>query len=117
MTEEEINNHLEGHADMFKQECVSTDCKNDANAEGDIYHCQPCADRNERLSKDEPLDTDTQTLTYGEIKEMLQSVFEQGILRGITEGQNTVLDMINNDPEIDSDTAKYITHLVLGGDN
>lgn len=83
MNEEEIQQHLESHADMFA----------------------------------EPSDNDTQTLTYLEIKEMLQAVFEQGILKGITEGQNTVLDMINNDPEIDSDTAKYITSLVVGGDN
>jgi len=66
---------------------------------------------------DETPDEEVQTLTHGEIKEMLQIVFEQGILRGIATGQDTVLDMITNDPEIDSDTAQYIASIVRGEGN
>jgi hypothetical protein len=65
----------------------------------------------------EPADEETQTLTYGEIKEMLQIVFEQGILRGIPTGQDTALELINNDPEIDSETKEYLTNLIKGGTN
>ena len=65
----------------------------------------------------EPADDDIQTLTYAELRGMLQQVFEQGILRGIPTGQDTALDLINNDPEIDSDTKEYITNLVKGGSN
>lgn len=63
----------------------------------------------------EPKDDDIQTLTHLELKELMQSIFEQGILRGIPTGQDTALELINNDPEIDSETKEYITNLVRGG--
>jgi hypothetical protein len=66
---------------------------------------------------EEPKDDDIQQLTYLELKEMLQAVFEQGILRGIPTGQDTALELINNDPEIDTETKEYITNLVKGGNN
>lgn len=119
MTEEEINNHMNEHADMFaddtRQECFR--CKNvfdnDELVRNGGYFCDICF----KEMNSDPEEDAVQELTHREIKEIAQMAFEQGILRGITEGQNTVLDMINNDPEIDSDTAKYITHLVIGGDN
>jgi hypothetical protein len=66
----------------------------------------------------DPITDDTiQEITYGELKELLQTVFEQGILRGIPTGQDTALELINNDPEIDTETKEYITNLVKGGNN
>lgn len=63
----------------------------------------------------EPKDDDIQTLTHLELKELMQSIFEQGVLRGIPTGQDTAIDLINNDPEIDSETKEYITNLIKGG--
>jgi len=63
----------------------------------------------------EPKDDDIQTLTHLELKELMQSIFEQGVLRGIPTGQDTAIDLINNDPEIDSETKEYITNLIRGG--
>jgi len=65
----------------------------------------------------EPGDDEEQVLTYGEIKQMLQAVFEQGILRGIPMGQDTAVSLIQNDPEIPSDTKEYLTNLIQGGNN
>ena len=65
----------------------------------------------------EPSDDEEQVLTYGQLKEMLQAVFEQGILRGLPMGQDSALELINNDPEIDTETKEYITNLVKGGTN
>jgi hypothetical protein len=67
------------------------------------------------MTEPEPKDDDIQTFTYRELKDLLQSIFEQGILRGIPTGQDTALDLINNDPEIDTETKTYITNLVKGG--
>jgi len=65
---------------------------------------------------DEPITDDTvQEITYGELKELLQTVFEQGILRGIPTGQDTAVELINNDPEIPEETKEYITNLIRGG--
>jgi hypothetical protein len=69
-------------------------------------------------ASEETITDDTiQEIKYGELKELLQTVFEQGILRGIPTGQDTALELINNDPEIDTETKEYITNLVKGGNN
>jgi hypothetical protein len=58
-----------------------------------------------------------QEITFGELKELLQTVFEQGILKGIPTGQDTAIELINNDPEIPEETKEYITNLIRGGTN
>ena len=69
-------------------------------------------------ASDETITDDTiQEITFGELKELLQTVFEQGILKGIPTGQDTAIELINNDPEIDTETKEYITNLVKGGNN
>jgi hypothetical protein len=93
MNEEEIQQHLEEHADMFA----------DPNKEVPLVDVDPITD-----------DT-VQEITYGELKELLQTVFEQGILRGIPTGQDTAIELINNDPEIPEETKEYITNLIRGG--
>jgi len=89
MNEEEIQQHLEEHADMFADP-----------------------------SDVDPITDDTvQEITFGELKELLQTVFEQGILKGIPTGQDTAIELINNDPEIPEETKEYITNLIRGGTN
>jgi len=92
-SEETVSAHLEQHADMFA----------DPSKEVPLVDVEPISD-----------DT-VQELTHRELRELMQTIFEQGILKGIPTGQDTALDLINNDPEIDSETKEYITNLVRGG--
>jgi hypothetical protein len=59
-------------------------------------------------------DNATQVVTVGELKELLDYAFRQGLMRGFAEALEAVEAKITEDPEITEDIKEYLNTL-LGG--
>lgn len=105
MNEEEIQKHLEEHADMFAPEDRTLD---PLDGEAAVETAQ------EFLEFDSLPDDATQTVTVAELRELLDYAFSQGRMRGYAECLQGIVTKVNEDPEITDDIKEYFNTL-LGG--